>query len=542
MNTLYKNGKIFTSDENNLYADTFFVKDGRIMAVGTENDVMQAVAEVCEDSFDIVDLEKKRVIPGLIDSHMHVMILADYSKQISCLPPLINSIEDLKKAVKKVRESMPKSGWILGWGYDEGKLAEHRAPNKNDLDEVAADVPVFIMRTCVHIASVNSKALELAGIDRNTADPIGGHIEKDENGEPTGVLLETAKELVLDVIPKPTTEEKICDVLDLGQLLLSQGIVAVADMGGFDDVDAYEFFNAAAARGLKQEVALYYIWNLVRNVGNYTMSDESKASGRQIRTAGLKLVSDGSVSGHTAFVDEPYMGTKDCGMFDLNDEIIDSAIEFCKDKKCQLSVHAMGGKAIARIIDKVCEEENWLNGNGTESCVPHVRMEHITEPREESIEKAVENNVAFVTQPIFQYCEIESYLKNLGLERTQKTYPIRHMLDRGVKIALSTDAPATSWAIPSDPWSNIKAAVTRTAYDGTDCGQKERIGLEEAIIMYTKIGAEVCGFKDIGQIKKGCKANFAVLDKDVFDLQSEEIDTVKVLETFISGEKVFEMK
>ena len=171
---LYVNGKVFTSDKENLYAESFAVKDGKIAWVG--NDAEAPIA----DAEKTVDLGGRRVLPGFVDSHMHAIMLADCCRQISALPPAVNSIEELVEEIKKVREQQEAGQWIFGWGYDEGKLAEHRAPNRYDLDKGASDSPVMVKRTCGHICAVNSKALEMAGVTKDTPDPEGGRIGRDE--------------------------------------------------------------------------------------------------------------------------------------------------------------------------------------------------------------------------------------------------------------------------------------------------------------------------------------------------------------------------
>ena len=188
--TLYINGKIFTSDDDRPYAEAMAVKDGRIAWVGTDDEA--EAAGIAAVSSMLVDLGTKRVLPGFVDCHMHAIMLADFAQQISVLPPEIYSIEDLKTAIRRVRSAQEEGQWILGWGYDEGKLSEKRAPNRHDLDEACSDSPVLMQRSCTHIWAVNSKALEMAGITRDTPDPEGGRIGRDETGEPDGILYETA--------------------------------------------------------------------------------------------------------------------------------------------------------------------------------------------------------------------------------------------------------------------------------------------------------------------------------------------------------------
>ena len=528
----YRNGKIFTADENHSFVDTMIVENGRIVWTGKEEN-----AKDCgyEENDRTVDLAGACVLPGFVDAHMHPVMLADFSKKISALPPKVHSIEELIQEITHVRERQKPGQWIEGWGYDEGKFAEKRSVNRYDLDRGCSDSPVSIIRTCGHIRCVNSMALRLAGIDRNTPDPEGGEIERDENGEPTGVLKENARNLILPFMPEEKEEDKIENLVALGNLLTSQGIVAVCDMGNLDDSDNEPLFQEAARRGFAQKVGIYYMWDYFMGNQTFDIPKEKMDRSRQIFAAGLKLIGDGSVSGRTAWMSRPYVGScEEYGISVCTDEQMETAFSFCKEHKCQLSMHAMGGQAISRVVERAYREDNWM-----EDDTPYVRVEHITDPSDDSIRKAAEKGIAFVTQPIFMYAEIESYLKNLGEEWMKTCYPVQKMLDAGVKLCFSTDAPATSWAVPSDPFPCIKGAVTRKAYDGTDCGQAEAIDIRTAVCLYTREAAKAAGFGVLGMIKKGYEADFIVLDKDIFEIPPEEIDNVKVKATYIGGNCVY---
>ncbi len=524
-----KNARIFTSDRERLYADSMITDGEKIVWIGAEKDAPESME-------DARDMGGKRIIPGMIDAHEHPIGLANNAKQIAVLPPNVNSIEDLKARIREVREKQGPGKWILGWGYDEGKLAEHRAPNRRDLDEACSDSPVLLIRSCVHMVAVNSKALELAGIDRDTPDPAGGRIDRDENGEPNGILRETANHKVRAMAPTPGFEQEADNLVDLGRRYSSQGLVAVCDMGNLDGGNDYKVVERAIEKGFKQRYGLYYIWDYARKDPSFDIPEELTKGGRQLKISGLKLVADGSISGRTCWVDEPFKGEPagDYGIYTISDESLETAIEFCKKRCLQLSAHAMGGRTIAKIIDRVANEKKWTSGT-----LPHVRMEHITEPREDSIEKAAASGIAFAVQPIFLYCEIESYLDNLGAERVKRACPVKHMLDKGVKLCLSTDSPATSWADPSDPFVNIKAACTRKAYNGVDEGEDQKIDVETALILYTAEAAEIAGFEGLGKLSPGFEASFVVLDKDIIKTAPMEIDTVKVEETYIRGERVY---
>ncbi|MDD6298578.1 amidohydrolase [Hornefia butyriciproducens] len=530
MKRAFVNGKIFTSDTSEpgaLYAEALLCDGGRILFAGAEKDLPAG-------EYPRIDLGGRTVIPGFVDAHMHPVMLADFSRQIACLPPKVNSIQELIQEIARVRSEKPEGGWIKGWGYDEGKFAEHRSPSRYDLDKGSSDFPVFLTRSCEHIRCVNSKALELAGITRDTPDPQGGEIERDEHGEPTGVLKENARDLVLPFMPPETKESTVASLIDLGNLLTSQGIVAVTDMGNLHEGGNYEFYEEAVKRGFRQRVSLYYMWDYFMDDPLFDITPELMDRNRQIRIAGLKLIGDGSISGKTAWLSEPYLGTEECGFPVYSDESMERALEFCKRTGCQLSVHAMGGRAIDRVIDRVYPEKDWTDGK-----VPCLRVEHLTEPSDRAVARAAERGFGFASQPIFEYCEIETYKNNMEPERLRHIYPHRTMLDRGVKLCLSTDAPATSWAVPSDPFSNLKSAVTRYACDGTDIGQDERLDIETAMILYTKESAEVSGFAGLGMLKPGYAADFAVLSDDLFTVDPMKIDEVRVEETYIGGERVY---
>lgn len=522
-NRIITGAKIFTADENRPYAEAMILEDGKIRWIGKQEDLPRC-------PYPVTDLKGRRVLPGFTDAHMHPVMLADMSRQISCLPPNVGSIGELIEKIRDVRRAQGPDRWILGWGCDEGKLAERRSPDRRDLDRGCSDAPVCIVRTCLHIRCVNSRALELAGIDRDTPDPPGGRIDRDENGEPTGILRESARDLITKVMPQKTKEDIAEDILELGKLLAAQGITAIGDMGNLEPGDHLEEYRKAAAAGFAQRTALYYMWEHFAGEEGFRFSAEDMKKDQQIRIAGLKLIGDGSLSGKTAWVKESYPGTDETGMPVCSEELLESAISFCKKHECQLSVHAMGGAAIDRIGERIGREEKWTRGPA-----PHFRMEHVSEPDPQFMALAAEKGFGIATQPIFLYSEIESYLQNLGIARTRRTYPVNRMLKEGVRVCFSTDAPATAWAEPSNPFVSIKGAVTRKAYDGTDCGQQERVDLETAIRLYTKESAEMAGFEGTGMLKEGYAADFIVLDRDIFQVPPDQIDGIAVEETYING-------
>ncbi|MEH7107417.1 amidohydrolase [Bacillus sp. JJ1764] len=526
--TTFLNGKIFTANPKQPYASAMVVQGGKIKWIGESNELEKMEG-------NLVDLQGQRVLPGLIDAHMHPLFLAGAANQIACTPPLVYSIADLQGQIRLVRESHTRDNWIEGWGYDEGKLLEGRAPNRWDLDQVAPDVPVVITRTCTHIISVNSKALELAGITKDTPDPQGGKIDRDLNGEPTGVLLENAKDLILKKMPKKTIEENAAMLAELSPVLLSHGITGITELMGLrEPIDYFDMYHLASERGLKQRSVLYYIWDELKN--NPIMNKEKLIRENQIHIGGVKLFSDGSVSGQTAWVNPPFLGDgENYGIQTTTSEELLAAAKAAKQNDIQLVVHAMGEQAIDLIVDTFYETEGWISDG------PSIRIEHAAMPTAKSIKRASEKGIAFVSQPIFIFAEIESYLKNLGHERTKQTYPFKSMLQEGIKLAFSSDAPATAWADPVNPFVGMKSAVTRHAYDGTDTGQDQKLDIETVITLYTREAQEITRIPSVGQLAEGYYADFIILNQDIFNMPSERIDQIKVLHTYIGGNLVYSL-
>lgn len=536
--TRFVHGRVLTEDPARPEASAFVVEGERIVWVGPTEELPEAYAG---SAYAEVDLGGARVMPGFVDAHMHALMLASYAKQISALPPAITSIEDLVDAIRARRAKQGPDRWIEGWGYDESLLAERRPPTRWDLDRGCADAPVCIIRTCSHIRCVNSRALELAGIDRTTPDPPGGEIERDVSGEPTGVLKESARDLVTPVMPKRSTADAVADLVDLGHLLASQGIVAATDLCTLNGQDAFPYLEAAVHAGMPQDLASYVLWDDVNEIAGYTIAPELLDRSRRAFMAGVKVLTDGSVSGRTAWFDEPYLplagthseDTPTYGISTCSDANLDRAIAFCQRTGCQLSAHAMGTRAIDHALERVLRAGLWDAGG-----VAPLRIEHVTAPSASAIETMARLRVPVVTQPIFAYCETGSYLANLGKERTRRSYPLRTLMDAGVPLVISTDAPATSWATPSDPFTNIKAAVTRRAHSGFDLGQREALTVEEALCCYTREAARVIGFEGLGQIAPGYKASFIVLDRDILAVPASELDQVCVQATYIRGQRV----
>lgn len=301
MATLFENGHIFTAEDQQTFHSAMLVDHGKVAWVGDDPQNHPANSTV--------NLQGKTVLPGLIDVHTHPKYIADALHGVACTPPLVNSIKEMQAALRKSPAfGKGKTTWIEGWGFDETKLAEHRSPNCHDLDEVSTTQPIFIYRSDCHSSVGNSKALELAGIDRNTPNPPGGFIGHFANGEPNGFMREVAaSQLLIRAKSSLSYDADVQNMVNSAAHYLQNGLVAIGEMmGRKKPYDFEQLYRDADEEGFAPKTALYYVFD------ELNPDQPLKASGNQrLRTAGIKVFMDGSVSGETAYNHDKYPNGKE---------------------------------------------------------------------------------------------------------------------------------------------------------------------------------------------------------------------------------------
>lgn len=528
---IFVNGKVFTGRSETEFVTAFKVAGGKITWTGNSRDVNQTNTAV--------DLQGQTVLPGFIDIHTHPTYVAMTVDAVACTVPVVNNIPEMIAALKRHRNyGRGPDDWIEGWGYDESKLAERRTPTTHDLDQVSTTQPVYILRSDAHSGICNTRALQIAGITRDTPDPDGAHFGRYANGEPNGILQEHAANNV--VLRAKTVEDhatKVAGLAATAQHYNERGIVAVTDMMAltrpFDDLRVY---RDAETNGFRQQAALYFSWlDLKDNLRDLT-DDE-----RQGRTkfAGIKLFADGSVSGRTAWMCKPYRNSGH-GYSTLSDEDLFAGYEWARRNQVQVAVHAMGDQALQHVIDFFADKEPWLDHG-----IPSVRLEHATLLGDTQIRKMNESKMTFgvTTQIIFFFAEYDSYSENLTDEEFQRSYPVRSFYNNIEHLGLSSDAPATTWADPDNVFVSLKAAVTRKAYNGADIVPEQAITVPQAVLLYTSRPARLARYEGaLGQIAPGFEASFIVLDRDIFAIEAHELDQTRVQQTWVRGEKVYEQQ
>jgi predicted amidohydrolase YtcJ len=371
----------------------------------------------------------------------------------------------------------------------------------------------------------NSRALELAGVDAGTPDPPGGRVERDAEGEPTGLLLENAEELVLRhvVHGRGAVERAIRRVSDD---LLRHGITSCCDawLGYTDGQDEREVWIDAIASGAFRPgisfLAHHSVWQ----------EDPDRYAGGPLDVIGVKLVADGSVSGGSAGVAEPFDEKEDHRLFVCDP---DELREICREVAARglvVAIHAMGDEAISMALDAIESAGPPNRGH---------RIEHCTLPTPDDVERMARLGVTPVIQPVFLFAEGEAYRSKLGEERSRWANPTRAMIDAGVSIALGSDAPATTWGEPTDVLLGIETSALRRTWAGSSLGEEQATTVEEALIAYTDSAARVAGFGDRGAIEPGHRADLAVLSEDPLHTPLEDLHRIEVTATVLGGEVVF---
>ncbi|CCG03419.1 amidohydrolase [Blastococcus saxobsidens] len=521
---LFVNGKVFTGTGEDDFASAFRITDGAFSWVGDTADVTGEEA---------TDLGGATVLPGFLDVHAHPSFTATLADAVPLLPPDVDSLAALLDRLR-AHPDIGTDRWIEGFGFDESRYPERRKPTASDLDAVSATQPIVVRRCDGHSVVCNSRALELAGITPDTPDPENGRIGRDASGTLTGLLAERAAfDAVLALRPPLKHEELVTRLAGLNRRLLARGIVAVDDLMATFVPEPLRLYRDAEQASLVPQCGLYYGWTDVRDSGMPDLSNDDRTG--RMRVAGLKVLMDGAYSDRTAWTDDAYPGTCDHGIRTCSDDELRAAVAWARRNRIQVAIHAMGDRALHRVVDVVGDEEPWMGER------PSVRLEHATLFSAELLDRLEASRMSFgvVSHSIFFFAEYDSYARSLSPQQLAVAYPIRSFYERVPATALSSDHPATAWSEADDVFVSIKAAVLRQAHNGASFNPAEAVTVAQAILLYTGRAAGVSPIEPVGVIRPGAEGTFVVLERDVFSVPSSEIDQVRVAETWVRGERAF---
>ena len=524
------------------WAQALAVRRGVIVAVGEE----AAVTAYKGAGTRVIDLAGATVIPGLHDMHIHPTGAGEWQNR--CMFPQGSSAKVVQDTVKACVARKGKGAWITGGSWDTASFGK-TPPHRKLLDQVAPDNPVILNDISGHSSLANSRALELAGITRNTPDPAGGIIERDASGEATGVLRESAGFAVGRHVPPATPEETLAALKWSLEQMLSFGITAFTDAGTSMAIN--RAYATLADRGeLRQRVRGCTMWAPARlgaeraSMPDPTLTLNQYARGR-FKPDCIKLVLDGvPTSGHTAAMVEPYeeaLNDKDDvrarGLLMIPAALLNRTVVDLDRRGWTVKFHAAGDAAVRAGIDAI---EAARKANGYTGLHHNVGHNSFIQPSD--LDRAAALGVTFEMSPYIWFHNpiIPDIAKAIGPKRMEHWTPIKGAVDSRALVVPGSDWPV----VPSlNPWVAIETAVTRKAPGGVgeELGGAEKVSLEEIYEVFTTNGAEAMDSRHLtGSIETGLLADVLVLDRNIFKIPVTDIHRTRVLTTIIHGEIVYQ--
>ena len=527
-NILVHGGPILTMDKNQPLVDAVGIVNGKVRAAGTAAYVKSEMGS----TYDVIDLNGRMATPGLYDAHAHIIGTGIAAAEIEINADRVSSIADIVALVKQRTNESRDGAWVIGQGYDQELLDDKRHPNRSDMDAVSPDHPVVLKRSCHHIIAVNSKALEIAGITANTPDPTGGTIDRDEHGEPTGVLRENAMNFVYDRIPE-LTDDELLETLILGaNIFREHGVVSVGDAGYGDGhrVAMKAFQRAHAAGTLPVRT---YLMMLINDTLD-EMIELGMCTGlgdAWLQIGNAKLYTDGSIGGRTARMLDHYNDQPDnLGIWMEEPEVMKDKIIKAHKAGFQQGHHAIGDAAITLLLDAYEQAQAEYPMEGFRP-----RIEHCSIVSAEMLDRIRAIGAVPIPGTTFLYDMRPAYLANLGEDRTRYAYAMKTFQDRGIVAAASTDAPVSL----VNPMIGIQMMVTRTDRNGDSIFTEERISIEDAIRAYTWNGAYASHSEhEKGSLETGKLGDVTVFETDLRTVDAHSLKDVRCDYTIADGKVV----
>jgi len=526
---IVRDARVWTGDAARPWAEAVAVYGENITAVGTTAEIDRLVGPGTK----LIDADGGMLVPGFIDAHVHFL---DGGSTIASVQLRdARSPEEFARRIGDFAAHLEPGEWITGGVWDHTNWGGE-LPHRDWIDAVAPDTPVWVTRLDGHMGVANSLALQLAGVDADTADVAGGEIVRDDDGRPTGVLKDYAMRFVFDAMPEPTQRQLDGQLEAAMKYVASNGVTSVHDMfdGTFDSWRGLETYRRAKAK----ESLTTRIYSVTPLKDWKKLSEDMSLHGpgdEWLRTGGVKGFMDGSLGSHTAAFLEPYSDTPDDSGFLLDPlEDLRSWIIGADAAGLQLNIHAIGDSAIRDLLNIFDDVET---ENGAKD--RRIRMEHAQHIHPDDLPRFSAQGVIASMQPYHAIDDGRWAEQLIGSERAQTTYAFRSLLDSGARVAFGSD-----WYVaPASPLLGIYAAVTRRTLDDENPGgwvPAQKISVEEALRAYTYEAAYASFEEDRkGTIKPGLLADMVLLDRDLTVIAAEEIRDTRVLMTIVGGRVVY---
>ena len=485
-----------------------------------------------------IDAMGRTLLPGLIDAHGHVIDAPGGGAGLGLLLQQLNltgtsSIADLQARLRDYAEANPDAPWILGRGWNQELWLDKRFPTAADLDRIVRDRPVVLERVDGHAVIANSAALKTAGIDASTSDPAGGKIERDASGKPSGILIDTASELLTAKMPAPTPEQLGLALDKAQEALLSVGITATADMGtsaaGWDAMETAARSGRLNVRILSYSSGLEPLARIARNGPMPGLFND------RLSAVGVKLYADGALGSRGAFLKRPYADKPDTrGLRFLTDEELARQAESAVSRGFQLAIHAIGDAGNAQVISAF-ERLSATYGKNR-----RWRIEHFQVADPADIPRLAPAGIIASMQPVHQTSDRLMAEKRLGPDRLDGAYAWQSVLRSGARLAFGSDFPVES----PNPFPGLATAVSRQDMEGEPPRgwiPSERLSFAQALHAFTR-GSAYAGFAEdrIGALEPGKWADFIFVDRDVSTVDAQSLARTQVLETWVAGQKVWQ--
>lgn len=535
---ILKNGYIYTVDGRSSIAESVAIKKGKIAFVGNNIDANKFIGS----NTQIIDLDGQLMLPGFMDAHCHLISSYRYFNELNIYG--LKTYKEVQDVIKKYIVEHPEAKYIKGRGWSDTSFPGN-GPDKKMIDEIVDHIPVSFSSDGGHAVWVNSKTLDLAGINAHTANTVGGVVERyPGTNEPNGTLRENAASLVSFVFPSYTIENLMSGLIQYQKMANSFGITNIHDAyldAGSDETEAFRTLENNHRLNIRVRASLYIDPQQSTEQIQLLLDERKKNTNALFQTNSAKIFMDGVIEGGTAFLKEPYKTQPDnYGKLLWN---LDSLKKMCialEKEHFQIHVHSIGDAATAVTLDAF-EAAAIHNGmRDRRNSITHLQLLDKSD-----FKRFNKLNVIAITQPYWfikddYYYNIQ--IPYLGQERADKEYPMKSFYDAGVIVASSSDFPVT---IPCNPLNAIQYGITRNKSTNNDPKEtlwpEESVTLEQMIRSFT-INAAYANFmeKETGSIEVGKSADLIILNKNLFKISPLEINTAKVLTTYFQGKVVYQ--
>ena len=534
---LYYNGVIFTMNASGERAGAMAVEGDRIVCVGEEEKLKRQFPDA-----EAVDLEGRTIMPGFIEGHVHLLNYAYSLTKIDCAP--LKSIAEMIEAGKEYirKNQIPSGTWVQGRGWNQTFFAEKRNPTVADLDAISTDHPIVFTRVCEHMVVANSVALKMAGITKETKNPEGGEIEHDAEGKLTGLMKETARYLIYRMIPDKSVEEIKEMLVRAIDIASSLGLTTMHsdDFETFSDKDWRKVLRAY--RELEQEGRL----NMrIREQCLLPQTDRLKEFIQEeikerhdtlmVQVGPLKLLTDGSLGGRSAYLRAPYSDAPDtCGIAVFTQEELNELVTTAHEASMGVVCHGIGDGAMEMCMDAFLKAQEKRPDPDARFGIIHLQ---ITQP--DILKRFKEQNIIAYMEPICLNSDLHITESRIGAARLPSTYNYRTLCDMGVMYTMSSDCPVDSL----NPFDSLFVGVNRCDYNGYPEGgwmPDQKLTVEQMLRGFTINGAYASFEENIkGSLEEGKLADFVILSQDPIQCDPKKLRDIFVEETVLGGRTTY---